>query len=333
MRPERFVSTGALPDPTRAQRWLDEVHARYADLDEGRCSSVYPALARADPRQFGLCVVTTTGASYCAGQADAPFAIMSVSKPFVFALACERLGVDVVRDRLGVDATGLPFDSLEAVERGGGTTNPMVNAGAIVCSSLVEGDDADERFSSIREELSRLAGRALDVDEDVLASARATNARNQALAQLLRSVGRLDADPAEAVDLYTRQCCLRVTARDLATMGATLADGGVQPVTGERVIDAEVCHAVLAVMVTAGMYEASGRWLYDVGLPAKSGIAGGIVTVSPGKGGLGVFSPPLDDAGNSVRGQAATRALSRRLGLDLLASVPSTQGDAPDDEA
>jgi glutaminase len=171
--------------------------------------------------------------------------------------------------------------------------------------------------------LSAFAGRELELDDDVLESALATNARNQSIARLLDSYGRLGCDPAEAVDLYTRQCSLRVSARDLAVMGATLADGGVNPVTGVQVVDPGVCHATLAAMVTAGMYETSGDWLYEVGLPAKSGIGGGIVTVSPGKGGLGTFAPPLDRAGNSVRGELVARFLSRRLGLDLLTSAPA----------
>jgi glutaminase len=188
----------------------------------------------------------------------------------------------------------------------------MVNSGAIATTALAPG------WAFIHEGLSRFAGRELELDEEVYASASATNSRNQALARL---VG-LD-DPGAAVDLYTRQCSLRVSARDLAVMGATLADGGVNPVTGERVIDAAVCHYTLAVMLTAGLYEDSGDWLYDVGLPAKSGIGGGIVTISPGKGGMGTFAPRLDAAGNSVKGRLVARDLSRRLGLDLLISAPS----------
>jgi glutaminase len=244
---------------------------------------------------------------------------MSVSKPFAFALACEALGPDVLRERVGVDATGLPFNSLWAVERSpDGRTNPMVNSGAIATTSLVPGG-----WEALRAGLSRFAGRALRLDEDVYASAAATNALNQGIARLLESYGALDGDPAEAVDVYTRQCALRVTARDLAVMGATLADGGVNPVTGERVVDAAVCHYTLAVMLTAGLYETSGGWLYDVGLPAKSGIGGGIVTVSPGKGGMGTFAPRLDAEGNSVKGALAARFLSARLGMDLLVSTPA----------
>src|SRR6185295_9113157 len=175
--------------------------------------------------------------------------------------------------------------------------------------------------------LSAFAGRELELDEHVFASASETNARNQSIARLLESYARLGCDPAEAVDLYTRQCSLKVSARDLAVMGATLADGVVNPVTGERVVAGSVCHHTLTVMLTAGMYESSGDWLYDVGLPAKSGIGGSIVTVSPGKGGMGTFAPPLDSAGNSVKGQLVARFLSARLGLDLLISAPESGVD------
>jgi glutaminase len=306
------VSTGRLPPPELAQAWIEEAHARYAANAEGEVSSVYPALERVPPDLFGICVAATTGRVYAAGDAEREFTIMSVSKPFVFALMCERLGPDALRERVGVNATGLPFNSVEAVERSpDGRTNPMVNSGAIATTALAPGWDV------IHEGLSRFAGRALELDEEVYASASATNSRNQALARLLA----LD-DPGAAVDLYTRQCSLRVSARDLAVMGATLADGGVNPVTGERVIDAAVCHYTLAVMLTAGLYEDSGDWLYDIGLPAKSGIGGGIVTISPGKGGMGTFAPRLDAAGNSVKGRLVARDLSRRLGLDLLISAP-----------
>jgi glutaminase len=199
----------------------------------------------------------------------------------------------------------------------------MVNPGAIATASLAPGESATEKWRFVRDGLSRFAGRPLVLDEETFESASATNHRNRELAAARARRDGLGCDPACALDVYTRQSCLDVTARDLAVMGATLADGGVNPVTGERVVSADTCRYALTVMTTAGLYETSGDWLYDVGLPGKSGIGGGIVTVSPGKGGLGTFSPPLDEAGNSVRGQLAARFLSRRLGLDLFASNPA----------
>lgn len=317
-----FVSTGRLPP--RVDDVVRAAFERFRSNADGAVSQVYPALAAIPSSLFGICFAGTDGTMYTAGDADYPFTLMSVSKPFVFALVCDALGADVVRDRIGVDATGLPFDSAAAVERSNGSTNPMVNAGAIATTSLVPGDTADAKWSFIQDGLSRFAGRTLEIDRDIYASASTTNHRNQALARMLTSLGRIYADPAEATDLYTRQCALQVTTRDLATMGATLADGGVQPFTSQRVVAASVCHYTLAVMATAGMYETSGAWLYDVGLPAKSGISGGIVTVSPGKGALATFAPKLDPIGNSIKGQLVARFLSRQLGMDLFASQPHT---------
>jgi glutaminase len=278
---------------------------------------VYPALAAAPSDTFGICMVGTNGNVYAVGDAETEFSIMSVSKPFVFALVCETLGPEAAREKLGVNSTGLPFNSLEAVERSGdGRTNPMVNSGAIATTSLMPG------WEAILGGLSRFAGRELSLNEEVYRSASETNERNRAIAAVLARFDRIYGEPAEAIDLYTRQCSLNVTARDLGVMGATLADGGVNPLTQERVIDPATCRHTLAVMTTAGLYETSGDWLYDVGLPGKSGIGGGIVTVSPGKGGLGTFAPRLDEAGNSVKGQLAARFLSHSLGLDLFVSKP-----------
>jgi glutaminase len=258
------------------------------------------------------------------GDSAVEFAIMSVSKPFVFALVCQAIGATEARELLGANATGLPFNSIAAIERSpDGRTNPMVNAGAIATSSLARGATPDDKWQFIHAGLSRFAARPLRVNEEIYASASDTNFQNQGIARVLHGYGRLYMDPAEATDLYTRQCSLNVTARDLAVMGATLADGGVNPVTKERVVDPLVCHYTLAVMTTAGLYETSGDWLYDIGLPGKSGIGGGIVTVSPGKGGLGTFAPPLDAAGNSVKGQLVARHLSQLLGMDLFLSTPA----------
>ena len=321
--PAPFVSTGALPDGARVQALVDEAHARYRDEAGGETSRVYPALSRVAPGLFGVCVVGVNGAVFAAGDAEVAFPIMSVAKPFTLALACEAIGPDAVRREIGVNATGLPFNSMAAIERdAGGRTNPMVNPGAMATAGLIPGADPAARWAALLRGLSRFAGRPLALDEEVHASASATNHRNRAAARLLYDYGRIAGDPADVLDLYTRQSCVSVTARDLAVMGATLADGGVNPVTGERVVDAVTCRHVLSVMATAGLYETSGDWLYEVGLPGKSGIGGGIVTVSPGKGGLGTFAPPLDAAGNSVRGQMVARFLARSLGLDLFLSQP-----------
>ncbi len=301
---------------------VDEAHRRHRANDEGDVSRVYPALELVDPDLFGICVVAVGGSAHAVGDAETAFTMMSVAKPFVFALVCDALGPDELQERVGVNATGLPFNAVEAVERGeGGRTNPMVNPGAIATTSLVPGRTRDDRWATLRAGLSTFAGRELELDEAVYASASATNYRNRELAAALGERGAI-AGPDDALDLYTRQSSLAVTARDLAAMGATLAGGGVNPLTGTRVVGASACRHTLAVMATAGLYETSGDWLYDVGLPGKSGIGGGIVTVSPGKGGLGTFAPRLDAAGNSVKGQLVARDLSRALGLDLFASEP-----------
>ena len=318
-----YVSTGHLPSPAQIQHWVEEAHERYRSITDGENAQIYPALARVPSDLFGICAVGTSGNVYAAGDAAHEFAIMSAAKPFVFALVCQTLGAPEARKLLGVNATGLPFNSYAAVERSAdGRTNPMVNAGAIATTSLLPGETVEAKWRFIHHGLSRFAGRTLSLDEEVYTSASETNHRNRGLANLLESYGRIYCDPIEALELYTMFCSLSVTATDLAIMGATVADGGVNPLTKTRVVDAVVCHYSLAVMTTAGMYETSGDWLYDVGVPGKSGIGGGIVTVAPGKGGLGTFAPPLDRAGNSVRGQLASQYVARRLGLSLFASEP-----------
>jgi glutaminase len=319
----RHVSTGRLPARETTQACLDEAYELFRTEPDGAVSTVYPALAAAEPHHFGLALVAATGAVATAGDAGVAFSIMSVAKPFVFALACELHGVEQVRRRVGVNATGMAFDSTVPLDRDPrGRTNPMVNAGAIATASLVPGRGVEERWEVLHRSLSEFAGRRLELEEDVLGSARATNHRNRALANMLAAAGALEGQAMDAVEVYTRQSCLSVTTTDLAVMGATLADGGTNPLTGRRVVHPETAHATLAVMTIAGMYETSGDWLFDVGMPGKSGIGGGLVTVSPGKGALATFSPLLDEAGNSVRGQLATRHLARSLGLDILASEP-----------
>ncbi|PQO43175.1 glutaminase A [Blastopirellula marina] len=318
-----FVSTGDLPEPLWIRQLLEEAHQRFKGDQQGINAQVYPALARVPSDLFGICIVGTSGAVYPKGDVDHLFSIMSVSKPFVFALVSEKLGADVVRRQVGVNATGLPFNSLTAIEKSSdGRTNPMVNSGAIAATSLAPGENLEEKWAFIYEGLCRFAGRELTMNEEVYRSAMTTNHRNQSIARLLQTFGRVYVDPAEAIELYTRQCSLNVTAKDLAVMGATLADGGINPITKDRVVRPMICHYALAVMTIAGMYETSGDWLFDIGLPGKSGISGGIVAVSPGKGALGTFAPPLDSAGNSVKGQLAAKFLSQNLGMDLFVSRP-----------
>jgi len=322
--PDAYVSTGRLAPPLDVRRILDAVHTEVAGVDGGENSPIYPALAQADPSRFGLCVAGTDGEVFEAGDAGVGFAMMSVAKPFTFALVCAHLGPERARRELGANATGQPFNAVEPVLAAeGGRTNPMVNAGAIATCSRLPGDGVEEQWTRLRAGLSAFAGRELALDGALYDSVSATNFRNREITAALARQGALAGDPDDALELYTRQSSLLVCARDLAVMGATLADGGVNPVTRERVVDAGLCQPVLAVMATSGMYERSGDWLYDVGLPGKSGIGGGVLTVSPGKAGLGTFSPPLDGAGNSVRGVLAATLLARALGLGLFTSRPA----------
>lgn len=315
-----FISTGTLPPPEQVTAALAGVHDDIRQVTEGATSPVYPMLEAADPAQFGLSLVGVNGNIYERGDATVPFALMSVAKPFTFALVTAELGAERARAELGVNATGATFNAVEPVLAGDGRTNPMVNAGAIATCSRLPGSSVETQWEHLLTGLSAFAGRELRLDEQVYANVMATNVRNRQLTEALAARGLLAGAPADALELYSRQSCLAVTAHDLAVMGATLADGGVNPLTGQRVIPADLCHYVLAVMATAGMYERSGDWLYDVGLPGKSGIGGGIVVVCPGKCAIGSFSPPLDSAGNSVRGVRAAARLSAELGLDLFAS-------------
>ncbi|WP_449407875.1 glutaminase A [Microbacterium maritypicum] len=318
------VSTGALPGWDRVDDLVREAHRRYADERAGTVADYIPVLAEVDPELFGLALIEVDGGVHDAGDAAHSFSIQSISKLFVYALAIEAHGHERVREIVGVNNTGLAFNSVMALELNGGHPgNPMVNAGAIATTALIPGATAVEQWERLREGLSEFAGRPLRLDGAVYASEAETNDRNRAIARLLRSYGRLEGDPDEVVDVYTRQCAVLVDAHDLAVMGATLADGGVNPVSGRRVVSADVCRDTLAVAASTGLYERSGEWLFEIGLPAKSGVSGGIVAVSPGKGAVAGFSPRLDDAGNSVRAQLAIAHLSRSLGLNLFASAPA----------
>lgn len=320
---EQYVSTGSLPPWPRVCELVDDAHAAYANVSDGTVPDYIPALAGEDDTSFGLALAATDGRMTAAGDADQPFSIQSISKLFVYALAIDEHGHADVRERVGVNSTGLPFDSVMAVEMNDGhPMNPMVNVGAIATTALVLGHSPAEGWERIRAGLSAFAGRDLPLNEEVYRSEDAGNERNLALAHLLKHHGRLEADPRDVVDVYTRQCSLEVTARDLAVMGATLAGGGVNPVTGRRVVPAGVCRDTLSVVTTSGLYEGSGAWLFEIGVPAKSGVSGGLVAMAPGKGAVGAFSPPLDEAGNPVRAQLAIGRLSRGLGLNMFASQP-----------
>jgi len=323
---ESVENTENIPHAQIVSALVSQAHDRFKSIEEGQVADYIPALAQVPRDLFGIAVVETNGAIYSAGDIDYEFSIQSVSKPFVFALICHAIGEDEARDKLGVRSTGLPFNSVIAIERiDQGTSNPMVNAGAIAATSLAPGTTATEKWQFIQEGLSRFAGRTLTLNKAVYQSEAATNQRNQGIAKLLLAYDRIFFDPIVATDIYTQQCSLNVTAKDLAVMAATLANGGVNPLTADKIIDPIHCQHVLAVMVTAGLYENSGDWLYETGLPGKSGVSGGMITVSPSKGGLGTFAPPLDAAGNSVKGQKVTRFLSQELGLNLFASNPYGQ--------
>jgi glutaminase len=297
---------------------LERAHTEFAPDSGGRVATYIPELGESDPETFGIAVATVDGEVFGIGDANHAFTIQSISKPLVFGMALEERGRDDVLGRVGVEPSGNPFNSVTVDPRSSRPFNPMVNAGAIVTTALIGGTDPSERMERILETFSRFAGRPLTLDQAVLASERETGDRNRALAWLMRSFGMLDSDVDEVVDLYFAQCSILVTCRDLAVMGATLANGGRNPITGERAIDPQHVTNVLSVMSTCGMYDNAGEWLYNVGLPAKSGVAGGVLAVLPGQLGIGVFSPPLDDQGNSVRGVRVCERLSHELQLHLL---------------
>lgn len=315
------AGTGAVPDNSAIDALLLRAHERASSHTEGTVADYIPILAIADPEDFGLCIADVDGGLHEIGQTRVEFSIQSISKAFVYALLCEALGHERALEVVGVNNTGLAFNSIVAIELNDGhPMNPMVNAGALATTALLPAATDDERWGMIQDGLSRFAGRSLEVDEEVFRSESETNHRNQSIARLLYSYDRITQDPDAIVDIYTRQCSLRVDARDLAIMGATLADGGINPVTGDRVVSSEVARDTLAVLSASGLYERSGEWLFDIGLPGKSGVSGGLMCAAPGKLGIGTYAPRLDPAGNSVRGQIAIAYLSRALGLNLFAS-------------
>lgn len=323
-----------LHHPVRAT--LDAVLDAARPDTSGAVASYIPELANVEPERLGIALVSTRGDVHDAGDSDVAFTIQSVSKPFVFALALDALGVDEVTKHVGLEPSGEPFNAI-SLDESGRPANPLINAGAIVTTSLIPAADADERYARVRDVLSRFAGRELDLDDDVYRSEATTGHRNRALAGLTLAAGVLGTDDVDdATDPYFRQCSLLVSATDLALMGATLANNGVHPLTREQVVDARVARDTLSLMATCGMYDRSGAWVFRVGMPAKSGVGGGIVAVKPGEFGVGVFSPPLDAAGNSSRGVALLELLSERSGLhmfDHTAAPPSPMGDITVGEA
>ncbi len=303
------------------QAAVDAAYGKFKGLQEGKNADYIPALAKVDPNLFGIALVTADGKVYTAGDVKTEVSIQSISKVFTMAQVIQEQGLDAIEKRIGVDATGARFNSIIAVEAvktvvgtGAPEMNPLVNPGAISATSMVQGATADEVWKKIIGFHNAAAGRELTVQQDVYKSESDTNQRNQAIGALMLAYGYIKANWQQAVDLYTRQCSIGVNAKDLATMAATLAVGGTNPVTNTPVIDAAKVPGVLAVMATAGLYDDSGKWLYHTGLPAKSGVGGGILAVSPGKFGIAVVSPPLDDAGNSVRAQRAIADISNALG-------------------
>lgn len=313
--------------PAEIQAALDAAYAKYKDLQEGANADYIPALAKVDPQIYGIALVTTDGKVYTAGDVTSQVSIQSISKVFTMAKVMEESGPEAIAGTIGVDATGMRFNSIVSVEfsqkaLGGPEMNALVNPGAIAATSMVKGNTRDDIWKSILGFYSDFAGRSLSVDKDVFKSESDTNQRNQAIGYLMYAYGYIKAEPLRATDIYTEQCSVAVGAKDLAVMAGTLANGGKNPVTGKQVMSADNVPEVLAVMATAGLYDDTGKWLFRTGLPGKSGVGGGLIAVSPGKFGIAVVSPPLDEAGNSVRAQKAIADISNALGGNPYAAQP-----------
>jgi glutaminase len=307
-----------MPDATakhELQRAVEELHARYQPLTDGDVATYIPELGKANPEEFGIAVVTTDGRTFAAGDCDRPFSIQSISKALTFGMALEELGEQVVARHVGVEPSGDTFNSIELQNGTNRPFNPMVNAGAITVTALLHARHADRAFDRILGRLSAAAGRPLAVDEAVFESERRTGHRNRAIAHLLLNFGLVHAEAERALDVYFRQCSILVTCRDLAMIGATLANMGRHPVGSEPVFDITTVRHMLSIMFTCGMYDYSGQWAYRVGVPAKSGVAGGILAVVNRQLGIATYSPRLDERGNSCRGIAVCRDLANTFGL------------------
>jgi len=320
-----FVSSSAVAQPAAdIEAAIKAAHAKFVNLQEGKNADYIPALAKVDPNIFGIAVVTVDGRVYSTGDITSEVSIQSISKVFTMARVIEEQGPDAIEKNMGVDATGQVFNSIVAIEQyRGSEMNAMVNPGAITTTSMVSGASREEIWNKILGTHSDFAGRALTVNQEVFKSEAETNQRNQAISMLMYAYGHIKEEPLRACDIYTEQCAISVNAKDLATMAATLANGGVNPVTGKQCMSTANVPKVLAVMATAGLYDDTGKWLYATGLPAKSGVGGGILAVSPGKFGIAVISPPLDAAGNSVKAQKAIAEVSNMLGGNPYATKPA----------
>src|SRR5262245_51679090 len=314
----------AAPAGPDYQGALNAAFAKFKDLHEGKNADYIPALAEVDPNIYGIALVTVDGRIFAAGDTSSKVSIQSISKVFTMARVMEEQGPDAILNNMGVDATGQVFNSIVAVEQyKGAEMNAMVNPGAIAATGMVSGASRDEIWNKILAWYSDFAGRPLDVNQPVFKSESETNQRNQAIAMLMFAYGHIKANPLQACDIYTEQCSVNVDAKDLAEMAATLANGGKNPVTGKPCMNTANVPKVLAVMATAGLYDDSGKWLYTTGLPAKSGVGGGILAVCPGKFGIAVVSPPLDAAGNSVKAQKTIAEISNALGGNPYAPKPA----------
>ncbi len=297
---------------------LQALYQTYRDVKTGRVADYIPELSLANPDSFGMSVVSHDGLSFRAGDWDTPFSIQSISKPFVFGMAIEDHGREAVLAKVNVEPTGEAFNSIVLDEVTNRPFNPMVNAGAIATADLIEGTDYPDRVKRMLAMFGRYLGRPVHVDNAIFFSERLTGHRNRAIAHLMLNFGMIRDRVQESLELYFQQCSVMVNSHDLAMMGATLANGGVNPVTGNRALPAANVKDVLSIMLSCGMYDYAGEWAYRVGIPAKSGVSGGIVAVVPGVAGIGIYSPPLDAKGNSVRGVAVCQALSQKFGLHIL---------------
>lgn len=299
------------------QDFLNELHLKYKSMRDGLLANYIPELAKANPDWFGICIATVDGQIYEVGDYEQLFTIQSISKAFVYGMALEDHGRDYVLTRVGVEPTGDSFNSIVLDESSKRSYNPMVNAGAIATTSLIKGSGPTERLVRMLDMFQRYVGHNLFIDMPVFMSERTTGHRNRAMAHLMLNFGMIDAKIEEALDLYFQQCSLMVNCRDLAVMAATLANNGINPITKDRAVDSRYVRDILTVMYTCGMYDFAGEWAYTVGLPGKSGVSGGLLVVVPQQMGIGIFSPPLDSHGSSVRGMKVCKELSERFGLHL----------------